>query len=373
MQEHLKLDYSIQSPQQRVELVHKIVNSFPPEKLTNRFLEILADYIIFAMTKAERKNREINTDNRMVTINKRETSFQGLVSKFENGEDGIYNMIINDKNVLLTPKISITQQDLEEIPHLRELRAAIEELEKVQKKACGKRKFLLKKQLIQMRQDQYVIKMAYKQPISCLNAIRNFNTLVLNQNIVVSNNGSIEDNSLISLMNPEHVSALLCNYSALKEESYGKFYTDGYYIIQDLETLIDSMKEKHPLYFKLLVYKIDNKKNIEIQQLLEKEYNIKYSVEYISSLWRNKIPTLLAKKAQQQYLEWFYLQKQRGIWKKCSRCGQIKLAHNIFFSKNTSSKSGFYSICKECRNKKKSKKDKSNVIIKRIKYKKEES
>ena len=33
----------------------------------------------------------------MVTINKRETSFEGLVGKFETGEDGIYNMIINDK------------------------------------------------------------------------------------------------------------------------------------------------------------------------------------------------------------------------------------------------------------------------------------
>ena len=32
--------------------------------------------------------------------------------------------------------------------------------------------------------------------------------------------------------------------------------------------------------------------------------------------------------------------------------GAIKLAHNKFFSKNSSSKDGFYSICKSCRNKK---------------------
>jgi len=34
----------------------------------------------------------------MVTINKRETSFEGLVGKLENGEDGIYNMVSDNKN-----------------------------------------------------------------------------------------------------------------------------------------------------------------------------------------------------------------------------------------------------------------------------------
>ena len=35
----------------------KIVNETPPEKLTPRYLEILADYIIFAMDKEERRTR----------------------------------------------------------------------------------------------------------------------------------------------------------------------------------------------------------------------------------------------------------------------------------------------------------------------------
>jgi len=41
---------------------------------------------------------------------------------------------------------------------------------------------------------------------------------------------------------------------------------------------------------------------------------------------------------------------KKGNYKKCSRCGQIKLAHNKYFSKNKTSKDGFYSICKACRN-----------------------
>jgi len=40
-------------------------------------------------------------------------------------------------------------------------------------------------------------------------------------------------------MNPLHVSAILCNYSRLKEDLYDKHYTDGYYLIWDLENLID--------------------------------------------------------------------------------------------------------------------------------------
>ena len=366
----IKLDYTIESPQERTELVKKIVESLPPQRLTHRYLQILANYIIFAMTKQQRKSKKINTDNRMVTINKRETSFQGLISKFENGEDGIYNLITEDKNIIFTPKISITEEDINTIPALKELREAIKSVEQIEKKARGKRKFLLKKQLIQMRQDQYVIKNSYKQPIYCLNAVRNFNNMRFDDNIKINKNGTIEDKSLISFFNPKHISALLCNYSRLKEDCYGRFYTDGYYLMEDLDTLIEkTLKEKYPLYYDLMIYKIDGKQNIEIQKLLEKKHGIKHSVEYISSLWRNKIPKLLSEQAVKDYLEWYFTIKEKGKWKKCSRCKQIKLAHNEFFSKNNSSKDGFYSICKCCRNQKDNKQDKKTPrIIKKIPY-----
>lgn len=85
---------------------------------TEKYLEILADYLILCMEKQERKEKRILTENRMSTVNKRETSFEGLVGQFENGEDGIYNLITQDKNVIFQPKVSITQKDLEEIPLL---------------------------------------------------------------------------------------------------------------------------------------------------------------------------------------------------------------------------------------------------------------
>lgn len=75
---------------------------------TEKYLEILADYLILCMEKQERKEKRILTENRMSTVNKRETSFEGLIGQFENGEDGIYNLITQDKNIIFQPKVSIT-------------------------------------------------------------------------------------------------------------------------------------------------------------------------------------------------------------------------------------------------------------------------
>ena len=351
----IKLDYTLKEPEERVQLVKKIVENTPQERLTPRYLEILASYIISAKTIDEKKKEyKINTQNRMVTINERETSFQGLVSKFENGEDGIYNMIINnDKDVRLTSKYSITQKDIQQIPDLKSLVQEIKKVEEQQKKARGKKKFLLHKQLIQMRRDQYVIKSAYRPVTYSLNLIKSISTLDLSDKIEINQNGDIVNKGLISLFNPTHVSILLCNYSRIKQSCWDKFNSDIYYLMLVLEELIDkTLKDNFPMFYDLLIYKIDGKSNIEIQQLLYNTYNTTHSVEYISSLWRKKIPKMIANKAEKQCLIWYYTEKEKGKWKRCSRCGQIKLAHNKFFSKNNTSKDGYYSICKECRNKK---------------------
>ncbi len=113
----IKLDYTLETIEERLALVNKILEENPDPG--ERYLEILGDYLILLMAKLEKKEgkeRTIMTENRMVTINRRETSLEGLVAQFENGEDGIYNLINNDKNQIFRPKITITKKDLEEIP-----------------------------------------------------------------------------------------------------------------------------------------------------------------------------------------------------------------------------------------------------------------
>lgn len=363
LNESTRLDYTIQDPLERKKIVEQIVNSLPPEKLTNKYLEILSNYLIFAMDKQERKSRMINTSNRMVTVNKRETSFEGIVSKLQNGEDGIYNMISDNKNILLVPKISITEDDVESIPGMKSLREQIKKVEQRQKTARGRRKYLLRKQLIEMRQDQYVLKLAYKPVVNCVNGLKSSFSLNLEDKITVIDdqistdgkntvidNGQIIDESLISFFNPNHLSILLCNYSRLKESCWDRLNSDIRYTMEDLDNLVEkTLRDKYPVYYDLLILKIDGMQNVDIQKELLKKHGVSHTVEYLSQLWRKKIPKLLAEQAEKDYLEWYYTMRTKGKWKRCSCCGQIKVANHVFFSKNKTSKDGFYSICKDCR------------------------
>lgn len=347
----IKLDYTIESPEERKALVEKIIAENPD--LSPSYLEVLADYLVLCMEKQEKKEKKILTDNRMATVNKRECSFEGLASQMENGEDGIYGLISENKNTIFQPKISITKKDLETIPALRQLREAIDAWEGALKRAAGtKQAYMMKKALIEMRKDQYIIKQAYQKPMIPCKLTRSTKTYIpLDDNSYLDGQEVIV--SGISLMDPVVISAILCNYSKLKEDSYDQFEGDTWYLIQSFEDICDKALEDFPIYLRIVELKIDKKQNNEIQEILKEEFGKTYSVEYISSLWRNKIPKLIAEEAKEDFLHWQY--KQKGYpMKKCSKCGQLKPAHNQFFSKNKTSKDNLYSICKRCRNKKRS-------------------
>ena len=121
-------------------------------------------------------------------------------------------------------------------------------------------------------------------------------------------------------------------------------------LLDEFEDVAKRALERYPIYQEIARCKIAEIHNADIQRIIEEKFGTSHSLEYISSLWRKKIPALIASKAEDDYLDWYYLNIEKGTYKRCSRCGKIKLAHNKYFSKNKTSKDGFYSICKECRN-----------------------
>lgn len=327
----LFLNYKIDSLEERQKVVEEICEKYS-DKLTDSNLELLSDYILNALDKKERKERKILTDNRMATVNKRETSFEGLVDKMETGEDAVYSLMHEDKNMILSPAISITEKDILNLPFIKQIREAIEFYKKYTEK-----NYIIQSAIIDLAQTQYLVKMAYLKPMK-------FNTFGC---------GSAPEkdwSNWIDFSNKDHIANLLKFYPNLKKDTWDRLHGDLKWILDDLENLIEKyLKNQYPKLYYILIYRLDGLTNKEVQYKIEEQFGSTYSTEYISSIFNQRIPKIISEGAAIEELDYHYLYEEKGSYKKCSRCGQFKLKHNSFFSLNESSKDGFYSICKECR------------------------
>lgn len=356
----MKLDYSLTTPEARIECVNQLLAETPSGKINSRYLSYMTDYILFIADKHQTKKEHeeehpIVTKNREVTVNKRQISFEEVVSNLENGEDGLYALITNDKNQIMDHKDPISEKDIKEIPGLQESLDMIVSLKGQLNRAEGSAKYSLKKQIIETYQQIYILKASFRgMPAKgkTSNHIKNMAHMPLEENITIAANGYPQSDGVISLFNPAHISFLLCYYSHLKEECAEDLHSDMHYLLLDLENLIqNALLPDYDILYDLLIWKIDGKTNEEIQKLMESTYGVQHNEQYFSTLWRKRIPKLIAEQAQKEWLIWHYTNEEYGHWKKCSRCGEVKLAHPIFYSKNTS-RDGWYSICKKCRSKK---------------------
>lgn len=334
----MKLDYSLESPQERKTLVEQILQENPQP--TPAYLEILANYLILSMEKQEKK---ILTENRLKTINERETSYEGLASCFQNGEDGVANLVSDNRNAIFRPRTSITEADLQEVPSLAQLRQDIYNWERSAQTLEGRDAYLARRALIEMRKDQYLLKKEWRQPINFVKLTR-----CATPPIELEDTSYLDGDRIIiqgvSLMDSRTVAAILQNYSRLMQDSWGQFNSDLYCIMREFDEVAAVALADEPIANRLIELKIDGVSSQQICDHLQQEFNVRYSPEYISTLWNTRIPRLIAICAQEKFA------RTQGLPEKtCGRCGQAKPASTLFFHKNSTSPDGFYSICKKCR------------------------
>lgn len=334
----LQLDNSIEGYKEREDWVNKEMDRIGRDKLTSYQLDRISTYLIDGTSPEPRG--EIITQNRLVTVNKREVSREGLVEKLEGGENAFHQLIKQDRNTILTPRVEITEKDIEEVPGLAQLREGIASLEKeleenenLDKKTRGK----IKQIIIEMRRDQYVMKNSFRQPIFGKGSPSEM---------------GLSGDLTISLQDPEQVLSLIMQYSSLKVEFKEDNNSDIKWILEDLDELIEESFKDKPTLMYILMQKIIGSSNMEIKEGLLTLFGKDHTQEYISSLYRNKIPKTIAETARKKWMNHMYMNKIKGVYKECSRCKEIKLANNTNFSINRTSSSKFYSICKACRNSK---------------------
>ena len=304
------------------------------------------------MEKQEKKEKKILTENRLTTIGKREISLEGLASQFENGEDGLYDLITeNNKSALFRPKNNITKKDYNEIPELQQCQDAIAHWRSLLDHAQGKDAYIAKKSIIDFQKDQYIIRDFVRHPMIPNMVSHSKNQISLDGYITLDENNYCVPHG-VTLVDPKVCAAILQLYPTLQGAAASSLTSDLWALMTDFDHLLDRAFAAYPIYRIIFEGKIGGLSNAEIQHSLREELGVSHSPEYISSIWRKKIPELLASIAEDDYLDWYFLEVAPGSYKKCSKCGQIKLAHPKYFTRNITSKDGYYSICKTCRSKK---------------------
>lgn len=147
----IELDYSLNTPEERTECVKKVIASTSPEKLTQRYLNYLGDYILFIREKGQTKGHNLITKNRETIIRKREKSYEDIVSSLEGGEDALHTLINNDKNQLLDRREKITEEEALNDPILQNKMRTIQSLKKIfETTTDSSKRFKLKQQIIEI-------------------------------------------------------------------------------------------------------------------------------------------------------------------------------------------------------------------------------
>lgn len=104
--------------------------------------------------------------------------------------------------------------------------------------------------------------------------------------------------------------------------------------------------------YRLIVeMKSENWRNEDINNELRRRNLKTFSVNYISTIYKKRIPKLLAQAVEAHY-ELALALDQSDEWKRCSKCGKLLHLDSNHFRRLGKSKDGFVGSCKQCDKKK---------------------
>ena len=103
-----------------------------------------------------------------------------------------------------------------------------------------------------------------------------------------------------------------------------------------------------PVQQKVLELKLAGKQNMDIKEIVNKEFDRSYQTNYISTIYRQYVAPAIADAATR------HLEIVRAIaegperFKRCSVCGRLLVESETYFIHKSRAKSGFSARCKQC-------------------------
>ena len=295
-------------------------------------LEMIANYILAVDEKDKGINYKIYTSEELFNRACREYNVINSVAKANGGLDMNYGENILEafpifqlpKNFKKVKDLKVEKKDLEKYPPMKDYTDFYEYLKEESKrlwntKGLSKedmtRRSKIKKILPEIKKDIIEVKKQLQMPIIWKAPLKD--------------NGGADYDEL-DMFDKNVVKVLLQVHKQLDLQD------DLSCILVDLDNLINNIKFTERQYEVLELWR----NGLTIENI-SKELHVK---ENTVSITLNRAIDSIIKQYEKEYEEWYYLNIRKGTYKKCSKCGEVKLISQ--FSKNGNRLRG---NCKDCK------------------------
>lgn len=300
-------------------------------------LELIANYILAVDDVDDKVNYKIYTSEELFkracqefnVINDVAKANGGLDMKYEEeGNKGVeaFPFFQLPKNYKKVKDLKLEKEDLEKYPPMKDYYEFYNYLKEESKRLWGTknlskeemvRRGKIKKLLPEIKKDMMDAKKQLQMPIIWKSPLKD-------------NGGA--DYDLLDMFDKEVVKELLRVHKGVDLQD------DLSCILVDLENLINKI-EFTDKQRKVLELWSNGLATGEISKKLNVKPNTVASC-------LNGVVDLIVKQYEKEYEEWYYLNIRKGVYKKCSRCGEVKLVSQ--FDKDKKGKYGVRGYCKNC-------------------------
>ena len=295
-------------------------------------LEMIANYILAVDEKDKGINYKIYTSEELFNRACREYNVINSVAKANGGLDMNYGENILEafpifqlpKNFKKVKDLKVEKKDLEKYPPMKDYTDFYEYLKEESKrlwntKGLSKedmvRRSKIKKILPEIKKDIIEVKKQLQMPIIWKAPLKD--------------NGSADYDEL-DMFDKNVVKMLLQVHKQVDLQD------DLSCILVDLDNLINKIKFTERQYEVLELWR----NGLTIENISKELHVIQSTV----SITLDRAIDSIIKQYEKEYEEWYYLNIRKGTYKKCSKCGEVKLISQ--FSKNGNRLRG---NCKDCK------------------------
>lgn len=350
------LDFNLQAYQERLGLVNFLDQQGLLQQCSPSELDKVANYLLYA--------EDVDAEVELKEGSKKKVSYETLIETTL-GESTVQRS--EEISIYRVPRPSIDREKDADIPFMKQLWEAIDWVDE-RYRYCrevleGKRdmdperkliptyqtKYFLREWMIDLRREQFLLKDSYRPVVGTSGGFPSHVEKPDYLGMCIGPHILCDIDMKVDFGNWRHIHAMLKYYNGMVpklEDNIHHPWWDPYMFLDELMRRV-RLSPEHRL---ILEEKIDHVSNEDIVKHLEEMGGKTYSINYISTIWKQHITKQLVKQA---YLWWEEKTHQPDgtlenmtKWRICPQCGRQLYAHDLNFGRYQDGT--WKEVCKDC-------------------------